>query len=330
MKILVRLPNWLGDMVMSAGLLHQLPHFFPGAELSVIAKKGIHDLLSFFPPFHHQFIFSKEEFKGASGLMAFGKKIKATENFDLFICLPDSFSSALMAFATGSTHRLGYKKEFRQLLLTHSYHKPRDMHRAMEYLWLVEKYTGLPAQPLDVSLHHNFQKSDHVVVNINSEAESRRLTVHKAVELINTLRASIEERIVLVGAPKEKAFVDGVFQSLTNTADIENRAGATSLKELSGLLASARLMLSTDSGPAHLANALGTQTLVLFGAGNEKHTAPSRQDLLQVIRLGELSCEPCQKNVCIRFGTPQCLERLDTTLIVEKAKRQLADGKKFI
>jgi ADP-heptose:LPS heptosyltransferase len=168
------------------------------------------------------------------------------------------------------------------------------------------------------------------VVNINSEAESRRLTVHKAVELINTLRASIEERIILVGAPKEKAFVDGVFHSLTNTADIENRAGATSLKELSGLLASARLMLSTDSGPAHLANALGTQTLVLFGAGNEKHTAPSRQDLLQVIRLGELSCEPCQKNVCIRFGTPQCLERLDTTLIVDNAKRQLADGKKFI
>src|SRR5215208_4428093 len=124
MKILVRLPNWLGDMVMSVGFMHQLPVFFPGAEISVIVKKGIHELLSFFPPVKHQFIFSKEEYEGLRGAAAFGNKIKKAEKFDLFFCLPDSFSSAFVGYAGGARKRIGYKKELRQVLLTDSYPKP--------------------------------------------------------------------------------------------------------------------------------------------------------------------------------------------------------------
>ncbi|MDQ6609085.1 MAG: hypothetical protein M3Y85_04620, partial [Bacteroidota bacterium] len=68
MKILVRLPNWLGDMVMSVGAINQLAHFFPGAEISVISKKGIHELLSFFPPVKQNFVFSKNEYEGLKGV----------------------------------------------------------------------------------------------------------------------------------------------------------------------------------------------------------------------------------------------------------------------
>jgi heptosyltransferase II len=82
-------------------------------------------------------------------------------------------------------------------------------------------------------------------------------------------------------------------------------------------------MVSTDSGPAHLANALGTHTIVLFGAGKESNTAPYNKELRNIIRLGELSCEPCEKNVCVRYGIPQCLERLDTNRIIEAAKLHL-------
>ena len=56
MKILVRLPNWLGDMVMSVGFLNELYKQYPGAEISVVAKKGIHELLPFFPPIKYEFI----------------------------------------------------------------------------------------------------------------------------------------------------------------------------------------------------------------------------------------------------------------------------------
>ncbi|HTM93485.1 MAG TPA: glycosyltransferase family 9 protein, partial [Flavisolibacter sp.] len=256
MKILVRLPNWLGDMVMSVGFMNQLPHFFPGAEISVIAKKGIHELLSFFPETQHQFVFSKEDFKGVKGLLKFGKQIKQREAFDLFFCLPDSFSSAVMGAATGAKRRIGYKNELRQVLLTDAYSKPDGMHRVDEYARLIELFTNKSLVPADVSLHHRFHKEDYVVVNINSEASSRRLTVAKAVELLNLLRSSVEQKIILIGAPKEKEFVDTVLKQLNNSSGIESLAGKTSLLQLAEVLASAKLMLTTDSGPAHLANAL--------------------------------------------------------------------------
>jgi len=329
MKILVRLPNWLGDMIMSVGFLNGLPLFFPGCEISVIAKKGLHHLLPYFPSTKHQFIFNKEEYKGLGGLWKFGKEIKKAEQFDLFFCLPDSFSSALMGFAAGAKKRVGYKKELRNILLTNSYTKPKALHRVEEYISLLELYTKQKAPTPNVALRHSFKKENYIVVNVNSEAQSRRLTVPKAVEVINDLRGKTELPIYLIGAPKEKPFINDVYTNLATTEGIENVAGKTDLPQLIQLLASARLMLTTDSGPAHLANALHTQTVVLFGAGNEANTAPYNKDYNTVLRLGKLSCEPCTKNVCVKYETPQCLVQLSTDKIVQTAieKFNLYDGK---
>lgn len=321
MKILVRLPNWLGDMVMAVGALHQLPVFFPGAQVSVIAKKGIHELLPFFPPVQRQFVFDKEANKGPRGLWAYGKQIRTVEKFDLFFSFPNSFSAALMGFATGAKLRVGFKNEARNMLLTQAYAKPVGLHRAEEYVRLVELYAGKQAGNIDVRLHHTVAKEDVVILNINSEASSRRLTVAKAVEIITAVRRSFSEKILLIGGRGEKEFVQTVYRQLRNKKDIENIAGTTNLHQLTQVLAAAKWVLSTDSGPAHLANALGTHTVVLFGAGNENNTAPYNKEARQIIRLGKLSCEPCTKNVCVQFDTPQCLELLETTQIISILKR---------
>jgi len=323
MKILVRLPNWLGDMVMAAGALQQLPAFFPGAEVCVVAKKGIHELLPFFPSSKHQFVFDKDQYKGPKGLWQFGKKIRRVENFDLFISFPDSFSAALMGFATHAKQRIGYRNEGRNILLTNAYTKPRGLHRVEEYVKLLEAFTGRKAGNVDVRLHHSFHRQDYLAININSEASSRRLTTAKAVEIISAVRKSFDERIVLIGGPRERDFVEEVFNHLPEKSGIESIAGKTTMKELVQVLASAKLLLTTDSGPAHLANALGTQTVVLFGAGNENNTAPYNKEQLRVIRLGKLSCEPCTKNVCVQFGTPQCLELLETKIILLAMRQKL-------
>ncbi|HVF80387.1 MAG TPA: glycosyltransferase family 9 protein [Flavisolibacter sp.] len=327
MKILVRLPNWLGDMVMSVGAIHQLSYFFPNVEVSIIAKKGLHDLLAFFPKTKHQFIFSKEEYKGLKGVWKFGRMIKKTESFDLFISFPDSFSSALMGYATGARKRIGYKKELRHLLLTDAYTKSKDIHRVEEYVQLLEQYAGKRGTAVAVALQHPFLKRDHFVININSEASSRRLTIAKAVEIIEEVRAKFPNKIVLIGSPNEKKFVEEVLKSVDKREGIESVAGKTSLQQLCEVLASAQLVLTTDSGPAHLSNALGTQTVVLFGAGNENNTAPYNSSLVQTIRLGKLSCEPCTKNVCVKFGTPQCLELLDAGTIIAVMNQKLMQWK---
>ncbi len=312
---------------MSVGAIHQLSYFFPGAEVSVIAKKGLHELLNFFPQTKHRFIYSKEEYKGLKGVWKFGRKIRETDGFDLFISFPDSFSAALMGYATGATKRVGYKKEGREILLTNAYNKSKKGHRAEEYIELLEAYTGKKRAAISVRLQHTFPKQDHIVININSEASSRRLTTAKAIEIIEAAGAVFHNKIILIGSPKEKYFVEGVLSEVEGKQNIESIAGNTSLQQLCEFLATAKLMLTTDSGPAHLANALGTQTVVMFGAGNENNTAPYAKELVQTIRLGKLSCEPCLKNVCVQFSTPQCLELLETERIISVMNEKLIEWK---
>ncbi|MBD0376864.1 MAG: glycosyltransferase family 9 protein [Flavisolibacter sp.] len=323
MKILVRLPNWLGDMVMSVGFLHQLQKSFPEAAISVIAKKGIHELLPFFPPTKHQFVFDKEAYKGLKGLWHFGHSIKSIESFDLFFCLPPSFSAAFIGWATGVKKRIGYKGEGRSFLFTHAFTKPEYIHRAEQYTRLIEFFTGQKVPPPVVQLHHNFQKGEHIVVNINSEASSRRLTVEKAAALLYELQKSVHLPIILIGAPNEAPFVETALQKAGVKEGIINKAGQTTLLQLAELLATAQLVITTDSGPAHLANALGTKTIVLFGAGNEAETAPYEEAFRTVIRLGKLSCEPCQKNKCVRYDIPQCLQQLNIDTIVKASLQQI-------
>lgn len=111
-------------------------------------------------------------------------------------------------------------------------------------------------------------------------------------------------------------YVDEVMSQLADKSNIVNMAGETSIAELIQLIAAAKLVLTTDSGPAHIANALGIHTITLFGAGNENNTAPYNRVNCSVIRFGKLGCEPCVKNVCILYGLPKCLEFLDENIII--------------
>src|SRR5687768_15129565 len=115
MKILVRMPNWLGDMVMAAGFLQSLRDHFPEASISVIVKKGLESILPLYGTFEHSFVFDKQQHKGMRGAWRFGNEIGKLQKFDLFFCLPDSLSAAAMAYATSAAKRIGFKKEWRNL-----------------------------------------------------------------------------------------------------------------------------------------------------------------------------------------------------------------------
>lgn len=326
MKILVRLPNWLGDLVMSAAFMEQLQHVYPESEISVIIKKGLEPLLLYFPQVKNQYVFSKEEFKGITGAFMFGRQIKAGDNYDLFFNLPDSFSSALMGYATGAKKRIGYKKELRSILLTNAYTKNKNQHRVEQYVDLLRLFTGQQFLQNKISFKPVSQRTGDIIININSEASSRRLPTEKAKSIIEDVRRNVSNNILLIGAPKEKEFVDEVFNSLADKSGIKNIAGTTTLLQLSEIFSVTPLILTTDSGPAHLANALGVKTIVLNGAGDERETAPFNPENRSIIRLGKLSCEPCVDNKCKRYGIPKCLTDLDKRLITNTVLQHLHNG----
>lgn len=305
-------------MVMATAFVKAVQQQYPIATIDVIAKKGIDFLLDYFPRHNQRFIFNKEEYKGLSGAYKFGKQIHQQKTYDIFFCLPDSFSSAAMAYAVNASKRVGYKKDLRSLLLTHSYQKKKNVHRVEEYIDLLEQFTIAPIKIPDVELViPATQRKNAVIININSEATSRRLPKEKAISIINNVRKKISEEIILIGSGKEKQFVDEVFNSLENKSNINNLAGKTDLQQLVIVLASCNVMLTTDSGPAHVANALGTHTIVLFGAGNENNTTPYNKTNRSIIRLGQLPCEPCVSNICKLYATPECLLRLDENKITQ-------------
>ena len=160
MNILIRLPNWLGDMVMSTAFVQAVKNRFPDAAVDLVVKKGIDFLLDYFPAHGQRYIFSKEEYKGLTGTRKFGKLIKAQKKYDIFFCLPDSFSSAVMGYAAGATERIGYKKEIRSIFLSHAFSKKNKIHRVEEYVDLLTQF-----QKLDTGIYHQKDIHPHLTHN---------------------------------------------------------------------------------------------------------------------------------------------------------------------
>src|ERR1700728_3185238 len=104
MKILIRLPNWLGDVVMSTAFVASVKQLYPEATVDVIIKKELVSIASLMPALHVVHPFSKKEYSGLRGVYRFGKALRS-EKYDLFLNLPSSLSSLIMGWAAGAKKR---------------------------------------------------------------------------------------------------------------------------------------------------------------------------------------------------------------------------------
>jgi len=317
MKILIRLPNWLGDVVMSTAFINAVRQLYFDARIDVIIKKELSSIASLIQGIDTIHSFSKHDNPGLGGVYRFGKSLRA-ENYDLFFTLPDSLSAAVMGKATGAKKRVGFSKEGGFFLLTKVCRRPKNAHRVDEYLSILEQFTGKTINQKEVKLQPQPQKkADLILLNFNSEAESRRMPLDKGKELLQLLTETfIDHQFGLIGGSKDSVYVEELLQGAANLDRISNYCGKTTLATLANLMAGAKVLLSTDSGPAHLANSVGLPVVALFGAGNEHNTAPYNTDNVTIIRAGQLACEPCVRNVCKLYGIPKCMQLLDDARII--------------
>ena len=372
MNILIRLPNWLGDVVLSAGFVRALHRAHPQARLHLVSKAELTPLLPALLPAGADFRvhpFAKKDWPGPLGAWRFGRMLRAAHGpFDRDSCLPNSFSTALLGVSSGAAARIGYAADGRGPLLTHRLRPRPGQHRADDYTHLL---TALPAEAAacpppwqaDVRLTlpaaaapnsdgpriparpaaelrpsdagDGTRTSDPVpapvplLLNFNSEAAARRMPVAKAAALIRALRRALPGRpLGLLGAPREAERAAAILAALPadERAGIKNLAGQTDLMGLLSLLAAAPLLFSTDSGPAHVANALGTPLLVCFGPGDETSTGPYHLGPGRAVVArapGPVPCGGCT-NVC-RYGeSPPCLLTLDEAALAAAVRRLLA------
>jgi heptosyltransferase-2 len=328
--ILVRTPNWLGDLIVATGFLAALRERFPRARLDLIVRAGFERLP--LPRYGAVLPFDR----GATSAGAFGRALRGADYSHLFV-LPPSFSSAWMGWRSRIPWRVGYGGEGRSLLLKPALrprHAPRSVHLLQEYLDLLapwgdfraDRYPPrLDATPAWLAEHAPSAMTwrGHPVV-LAPGAEYGPAKQWPAAHFGAVARALSGQGwdVVIVGLPKDRELGEEILGGVRSGF---NLCGATTLSQLAALLGTAALLVSNDSGAMHLAAALGVQQVAIFGSTNPAWTGPLNPRGRVAYR--QEPCSPCYARTC-RFGHTRCLTELAPEGVIEEAERLLLSAPK--
>lgn len=321
-RIAVRMPNWLGDAVMATPSLQALHERFPNASFTILIRENLAELFASCP-FAEEVIAIPKVSGGSkvSQIFEMASSLKR-KKFDLAVCFPHSFSSALIFWLAGTAGRVGFSAEGRKIFLTQSLPYPLDgerPHRVRFYCQLVELIAGtkLPVPPLQVwpkelgkeekaAIEKKIGGFEHLVaVAPGSVGSARRWFPDRYAEMVRKLVKEKKLRVVLVGAPHDRPVCDEVAR-LTGVSPV-NLAGETSLSELYFLFQKSRLFLGNDSGAGHLAAAAGIPVVILAGAGDPDEIAPWTDK--KTVLFKKILCSPCYRNLCRRKDHPlECMD----------------------
>jgi heptosyltransferase-2 len=323
--VVVRLPNWLGDGLMSRPALHALRE--RSAEVTAVGPGALLGLLAAERTFARHEIWPQDD-PGRARLLG---RVRAWRP-ETVLVLPPSFSSALWAWRTGAPVRAGYRHDARGLLLTAALRRPArgERHLADEYLALVEAAMGPAAAaarahrlpPLAVP------EEGHAAAGRRLEAAGlarARVAILGPGAVYGPAKRWPPERfaevgrwlagqglaVLVCGAAAEAATCAAVAAGAGPGA--RSLVGETGLAEMAALCARADVVVCNDSGLAHLAAAVGAPTVVIFGSTSSAWTAPLGPRV-RVVQDAPV-CSPCFRRTC-RIGTP-CLTAVD----VERVQR---------
>lgn len=306
-NILIRLPNWLGDLLMARPLLHAVRAAHPEARIAAIGtqasrlleRERVWDAWEPWPP---------EEGRGRGPQQ------------DVALVLPPSFSSA-WKLPRGIPQRIGFASEGRSWLLTHALKRPArgEMHLSREYLRCGEplgaRAIPLPAlAPVADELREAEARKrrmgldgPHVVVAPGAAyGPAKRWPAERYVELGRRL-VKRGLAVLACGAGEDRPLAEQIAGAIGERA--RSLAGDTSLAEQLALCATARATVSNDSGLAHLAAATGNRTVVIFGSTSSAWTAPLGERVT-VIQHAPV-CSPCFRRTC-RIGY-RCLHAVEVS-----------------
>lgn len=332
-KVVVRGTNWVGDAVMTVPALRELRRVLPSAHITLYTSTATEGIFT-----DADFIDELIGFR--KGDASVWKQGKALRGEDLAVLFTNSFSSAAAAKLSKAKYRLGYKNEGRGFLLTHSVEMPEwreKRHEIFYYLNLIAEleteltgsttvWDNEPQFALSVSRARQDEARNVLVENGSdlsrrvialccgsTNSRAKRWQVESYAALADRLTIEFNANVVLIGAPDELEVSQSVA-SLTKYKPVM-LTGKTTLAEATAVLSISDLLVSNDTGPAHIGAALGTPTLVIFGPTNPKTTRPFPENA-EIIRK-EVDCSPCMLRDCPIDH--RCMTRISVDEVFEKA-----------
>ncbi|MBY0506722.1 MAG: lipopolysaccharide heptosyltransferase II [Bryobacteraceae bacterium] len=296
---------------MSLPALRALRERYPHARITLLAMPWVADLYGR-EPFCDELI----PWRAQRGPRDLAEKWRvgralAAHRFDLAVVLPNSFDSALPAWLAGIPRRVGFDRDARGWLLTDRIPRiqPGDTppHQSSHYLELLRRaglIERLPTEAiirLDGAAAAREQGRQRLgpgpIVGVCPGAAfggAKRWAPERFATSARTVAAKLGARVALFGSKDEVAICDEVNHHLGGTA--KSYAGATSLGEFVEMLAACDVVLTNDSGPMHVASALGVPTVAVFGSTDHIATGPTGP-LARVVR-EPVACSPCFEREC--------------------------------
>lgn len=338
-KIIVRMPNWVGDLVMATPILSDLRRAYPDAEITAMARYPLCELLQEDPELSELFCFCKGN--------SFGRRVSRRSvieklrngKYDLGILLPHSFSAAWLFWQGGVKYRLGYQGSGRGLLLTHSIPLPENIenqHLVVTYKMLLAPL-GIPLsdtaprlyvsekellQARELLRQHGVSRESRMVgINPGATYGSAKCWLPERFrEVTLKLLQDPDLFIVFFGDQGTASLVKEICQDLPPR--VINLAGLTSLRELSALIKLCNVLLTNDSGPMHIADAVGTPVVALFGSTSEVVTGPYHAG---TVIHKHVDCSPCYQRRCpIDF---RCMKKIEADEVTKAIFRVLNSQK---
>ena len=321
-RVAVRGVNWVGDAVMTVPALRDLRQLLPATHITLVTRPWARDIFEGADFIDDVLLVADEANQPRSWLRQIWEWRR--RRFDLALLLPNAFAPALIAAAARVPLRVGYATQNRRRLLTHPFAAPAwrgERHEVFYYRQLVREIEQLLAQSGDAPrvavrepdfalhvapargdaaaqlLRRYGVKRDQPIVALcpgSTNSRAKRWPAERYAALADQLIAQAGAQVIIIGALEESDVTQQVSAHMRQHPTV--LTGEMSLAETVAVLRVVDLLITNDTGPAHIAAALGVQTLVIFGPTNPATTRPFGPSAEVVRRPPD--CAPCMLRDC--------------------------------
>jgi len=332
--LLVRLRS-IGDTVLATPSVFALKRFLPNVTVDILVEDWVAPLLNDHPHVDNVIVLERGGFMTRARV---ARELRAG-NYDVVYNLHGGTTATFLTRATGARHRVGFKSyQYAQLhnhqapspLMLWGQQKTHSVEQQLALLgWTGVPVTDRPRTQLGISTEANEKVkqllaraalTDRNIALIHPAAAFA--TKQWATEHFARVADFLSDRgfaPVAIAAPNERA----LLEKLCGEAAVKITTFDLSLPEVTALAAHSQLFVGNDSGIAHIAAAVGTPAVVIFGSSNIAHWRPWNSAPAEVV-FEEMPCQPCHGYFCEKFDQPECILRVPVTRVIAAIERLLS------